>query len=338
MRFYLIFLSSLFLLILPNCQEQPEIIEQPRTAVITRSPTPEIGVTLATLTAPVVMTEEEKTPVETPSPTITLTPIPTPTPFIYIVVEGDTLFDVAARHDTTIEAILALNPGLQPELLSIGQELILPEQVRPDPTATSETANQSSIFVSGLVAYQTPTNGIWILGELINQGDQDLENVQVFVTLLDDAGQSVQEASIWPAASIIEAGKSAPFGKLLVPAPSGDVSPDAVVISAVPIVDLGNRYLGFEVADVEAEINGRQAIFSGEILNIGDKSASEIALIVTFYDEEGNVTGYHKSYLAEPLASGASAPFEIHVLPPGDIVHDYAFLVQGLVEPQETPE
>jgi LysM repeat protein len=336
MRFYLIFLSGLFFLILPNCQEQPEIIEQSRTAVVTRSPTPEIGVTLETLTTPVVVTEEKITPVETPSPTITLTP--TPTPFIYIVVEGDTLFDIAARHGTTIEAILALNPGLQPELLSIGQELILPEQVRPDPTATSGTANQSSIVISGLVAYRTPTNGIWILGELTNQGGQDLENVQVTVTLLDDAGQSVQEDNIWPATNIIEAGNKAPFGTLVIPAPSVDVSPDAIVVSADPIIDLGNRYLDFEVANVEAEINGGQAMIIGEIVNTGDKNATEIALIVTLYDGEGNVTGYQKSYLDEPLVSGSTTPFEIHVLPPGDMIHDYAFLVQGLVDPPENPE
>lgn len=326
----------MFFLLLTNCQEQPEIIEQSRTAVVTRSPTPEIVITLATMTAPVVMTEKKETPVETPSPTNTL--IPTPTPFIYIVVEGDTLFDVAARHDTTIEAILALNPGLQPELLTIGQELILPEQVRPDPTTTSETPTQNSIVVSGLITYQTPTNGIWILGEVINQGEQDLENVQVIVNLLDDAGQSVQEANIWPATSIIEAGNKAPFGKLVVPAPSVEVTPDAVVVSAAPIIDLGNRYLDFEVADVEAEINGGQAIINGEIVNIGEKNASEISLIVTLYDGEGNVTGYHKSYLDEPLAFGTSAHFEIHLLPPGDMVHDYAILVQGLVDPPETPE
>jgi LysM repeat protein len=334
MRLYLLFLSGLILLALTNCQEQTEISPQTRTATRTRLPTPEIAVTQATATSPAVVTQEKITLLETPTPTITLTP----TPFIYIVVEGDTLFDIAALHDTTIEAILALNPSLQPELLTIGQELILPEGARSAPAATSTTPIPLAIAVSGLSVYRTPANGMWVLGELINQGEHDLENVQVTITLLDEAGQSLSEAHLWPATSVVEAGSKSPFGTLVVPAPPGDVSPNAVVDSAAPIVDLGNRYLDFEVADAEATITGAQAVISGEIVNIGEKNASEIALIVTLYDDTGNVTGYHKSFLDEPLAAGISAPFEIHLLPPGELVNNFSFLVQGLVDSEKKPE
>lgn len=334
MRRYLLLLSGLILLALSSCREQPEISNQLRTATVTSSPTPEIGVTLVTVASPLRGTEVKMIPETELTPTFTATP----TPFIYMVAEGDTLFDIAAHHDTTTEAILQLNPGLQPELLSIGQELILPEQVRPDPKVTSNTPESLSIIISGLSLYQTPTNGIWIVGEVSNQGDQDLENVHVTVRLLDNAGHSVHETHLWTATNVVASGSKSPFATLVVPAPSIEVSPNAVIESATSIVDLGNRYLDFEVADAKITIKGAQATISGKIVNIGDKNASEVALIVTFYDDEGNVTGYHKSFMDESFSAGKSAPFEIHVLPPGGMVHDYALLAQGLADSNATPE
>ncbi|HPT88430.1 MAG TPA: LysM peptidoglycan-binding domain-containing protein [Bacillota bacterium] len=55
----------------------------------------------------------------------------TPTPrcpgFIYTVVAGDTLFSIANRFNTTINTILQVNPGLNPNLLYIGQQICIPQ-------------------------------------------------------------------------------------------------------------------------------------------------------------------------------------------------------------------
>ena len=48
------------------------------------------------------------------------------TGFTYTVVAGDTLFTIAARYNTTIQAILAVNPGLDPNRLFIGQQICIP--------------------------------------------------------------------------------------------------------------------------------------------------------------------------------------------------------------------
>lgn len=45
---------------------------------------------------------------------------------VYVVQEGDTLWDIADRFSTTVDAIVAANDLENPEDLQIGQELIIP--------------------------------------------------------------------------------------------------------------------------------------------------------------------------------------------------------------------
>jgi LysM repeat protein len=44
----------------------------------------------------------------------------------YTVREGDTLDEIALEHDTTVEDLLALNPGVEPTELRPGQRLRVP--------------------------------------------------------------------------------------------------------------------------------------------------------------------------------------------------------------------
>jgi LysM repeat protein len=52
--------------------------------------------------------------------------------FFYTVAAGDTLYALAARYGTTVDAILRANPGLNPNQLFIGQRICIPVS-RPQP-------------------------------------------------------------------------------------------------------------------------------------------------------------------------------------------------------------
>ncbi|NJD64301.1 MAG: LysM peptidoglycan-binding domain-containing protein [Chloroflexi bacterium] len=87
----------------------------------------------ATPTPPVTRTASATTtaaasPGTSPSPAGSPTAAATPTPGTrsYIVRGGDTLSSIAAENDTTVDAIVALNPGLDPDTLDVGAEILLP--------------------------------------------------------------------------------------------------------------------------------------------------------------------------------------------------------------------
>ncbi len=73
----------------------------------------------ATATVTVTTTSETTT---TQRPATTTTPNPRRGKF-YRVQGGDTLESIAEDHGTTVEALLELNPGIDPVALNIGQRI-----------------------------------------------------------------------------------------------------------------------------------------------------------------------------------------------------------------------
>jgi LysM repeat protein len=103
-----------------------------------------------TLTATPTRTERP-----TSIPTVTATPTPIP-PRAHQVQTGETLASIASSYDITVDEILTLNPGIAPELLQVGQVLLIPPAV-PTPEATaaedaSPTATLSGDFIVHVVA------------------------------------------------------------------------------------------------------------------------------------------------------------------------------------------
>jgi LysM repeat protein len=78
---------------------------------------------------------EETTPSPSPSPTV---PAP-PEPVTYTVQSGDTLSAIAQAHDISVEALTAANGLLDPDVLQIGQVLIIPEEEPEDLEAPAAT-------------------------------------------------------------------------------------------------------------------------------------------------------------------------------------------------------
>lgn len=70
------------------------------------------------------------TPGGPPSPTRT----PTPEAIIYIVEEGDTLYDIALRFNVSLEELIEANRLENPNQLQVGQELVIPAPRAPTVT------------------------------------------------------------------------------------------------------------------------------------------------------------------------------------------------------------
>ena len=103
------------------------------------------------------------TPTQTPTPTSTPTPVP---PLVHQVQEGETLIVIAAAHDTTVEAILALNPNADVELINVGQLLLIPVATpTPGPTSTLEPGVPTPTLADYIVHIVAPGDTLLSIAE-----------------------------------------------------------------------------------------------------------------------------------------------------------------------------
>jgi LysM repeat protein len=133
----------------------------------TETPTPTETAT-ATFTA-----TASNTPTITPTPLPTDTPEPsaTPTPsgpFEYTVQEGDTLSTIADQYETDIDTLLALNPWIDPQTLTIfvGDKILIPA---PDTILPSPTAVPSDLPSGTIIEYRVLVgDNLWVIASKFN--------------------------------------------------------------------------------------------------------------------------------------------------------------------------
>lgn len=88
-------------------------------------------------------------------------PQPRPCPgFFYTIVAGDTLFSIAARFNTTVQAILSANPGLDPNRLFIGEQICIPTQQPPVCAGTIYTIRVGDTITGIARRFNTTVNAI----------------------------------------------------------------------------------------------------------------------------------------------------------------------------------
>src|SRR5512141_2101170 len=74
------------------------------------------------------------TPTPTDPATPTPLPSPTPTPRSHTVVKGEDMFGIALRYGVTLEELKAANPDVNPNFLSVGAVLVIPQSLTPQPS------------------------------------------------------------------------------------------------------------------------------------------------------------------------------------------------------------
>jgi LysM repeat protein len=327
MRLYAILFLVMFLMLsAAGCQKNDTVPTQ-MIAIASPTATWPIGVSFVTVTpgsGPAVPTVASELPTSTPQEALA-----TPTPEFYLVRAGDTLVDIASARGTTLDEILALNPGIQPELLLVGQAIAVP----PLPTIAAVepvvATGPLAVEIRGLSTYPSAAGGTWVLGEVINTGPESAELVRVKVSLESSADEVLSSEDVWLTPATMPSMSRAPFGVLFPEVRPGEATPTAEVVGGRLVYQLGSRYLNLAVVDAEVTIGRSPIRVSGQVENQGQQPARHISVVTTFYDEQEAVTGYHELSLGEIIEPGESRPFEFIALPPGGSAAGFAFAVQA---------
>lgn len=88
-------------------------------------------------------------------------PVPCPNGFLYTVRAGDTIFSIAQRFGTTVNAIIAANPGIDPNNLQVGQIICVPQPGPvPCPGGTLYTIRPGDTLFNIAQRFGTTVNAI----------------------------------------------------------------------------------------------------------------------------------------------------------------------------------
>ncbi len=218
------------------------------------------------------------------------TPIPTSTPLIYTVEAGDTISEIAEKFKITQDELRAANPDVSPNSMTIGMTLLIPDSSAVPVGASTPTPVPAP--VAQTVCHPSADGGLWCFALIQNNTDELLENISAQITLLDESNNVIASQTAFMPLDIIAPNSSLPAYVLFDSEIPAIFNIQVQVLTANQLPLNNTRYLPATVQNAVAQINGRTAQLSGQILLPAESSAAtQVRVAAVAYDKDGVVVG-----------------------------------------------
>lgn len=258
----------------------------------------------------------------TPSPTFAQapelifgdTPLPTATPFTYTVKSGDTLGAIADQFRVPLNVLMAANPNVSPNAMSVGQMLLIPADAN-NPTGEA-TSTPAPFAVTQVQCYSTTDGGLWCFAIARNDSINALDNLSARLSLLSSDGKLVTAQTAILPLNVLPPHSALPLTAFFPPPVPADVQPRVQVLTAISLPSNDPRYLSatLDVVSTEIAADRRTARVHGQVvLAAGGKSAKTVWVAAVAYDAAGRVTGFRRWEWSGELTPGGSLPFDFWV-------------------------
>lgn len=277
------------------------------------------------------------TPTESPTLAPTNTQTPTPAPVIWTVGKGDELMAIAFYYGITLDELLAANPSVTPNWMSVGTVLQIPVTPTPLPTATAtptptntaqilqtQTATPSGpLELQGEPScYQNPLGELNCLVLIKNQGEETLENPSVSFRITSPESDYESELVVFAPLNLLQPGSSLPIlASFPAPVPENyDV--EAEIDYWLPTMPDDDRYAETEILDSNIQLSEDDAIayVNGKIsVDSAYREIASLWLLAVAFDQDGNPVGFRRWEAALPIANGEAIAFNtiVYSLGPG---------------------
>ncbi len=269
------------------------------------------------------------TPASTSTPNVFVvvdTPLPTATPFIYIVEAGDTLSQIAEKFNISQDELRTANPDVNPNSMSIGMTLII-----PDPSAAlagASTPTPVPAPITQTVCHPSADNGTWCFALIQNDSAEPIENVSAQITLFDENNNAVASQIAFTPLDIIPPNTSLPVSAFF-PNTQSNLNMQVQLLSAIQASS--SRYLPATLNNNITQIvwDGKTAQLSGQIfLPQESQAATRVWVAAVAYDKDGQVVGVRRWEGGE-IQPGGSISFSFLVASTGLAIEAVDFVVQA---------
>lgn len=247
---------------------------------------------------------------------------------LYTIVEGDTMLGIALRQGISLEELQAANPEVNPRLLVVGTNLVIPlGEILPENPAT---ATPLPIQVDRTNCYLAP-DGMWCFVLIKNQRTRALENLSAQVVLYDLAGEILTQGNAYGPLNFVAAGQEMPLVVFFPGKFPSDNTATTKILTGQLVPKNDDRYLNAWLEIDQIGINGsaNQADIAGSIgLPVKSQPGNLAWILVVAYDPAGNVVGIRKLEQLGQFEPGASRTFETSVFSLGPAISDVKSFVE----------
>lgn len=255
----------------------------------------------------------------TRAPTLPATaePGPSPTPFQHVVRSGETMLQIAALYGISLDELQAINPGVSPQLLSIGQQLLIPGPGGEPLTGLVSSPTAIPLGLDPPACYRRPSTGVWCLTAVRNLSEADLENLSIEFQLDPDGEGSSGGTSktVFAPLNLLPAGGRMPLVAAF-PEATGGEPVSARVLGVLPASELDTRYRKPDLlrSRDERQENGLSWRVEGSLgLPVDAAFPNRTLLMVVALDDRDRVVGFAVWEPAVDLAPGETIPFTVRV-------------------------
>lgn len=284
---------------------------EPAPAAATRTPRPGSLVPFATRTP---------TPTLTPTHPATPTPLPspTPTPRTHVIAKGDDMFGIAWRYRVTLEELMAANPEVNPNLMIVGETLVIPAANLPEPSSEPPTPTPIPLETGRLRCTRSADGGAWCFWPVRNPHDYPLENITAIFRLADQNAQNIQPVTAFLPLDLLPPGAALPLVAYYAPPVPEGFQASAELLTVLPNPAGDGRYLAARLSEQQVMIaeNGRSASVTAQVqLADGESAAQRVWVAAVAYDADDQVVGVRRWENDElgPLGAGQSLPVILQV-------------------------
>ena len=268
------------------------------------------------LTPYITLTEPQ--PQQTQAVPSTPLTAPTPTPTIHVVASGETMSSMALRYGVDTASIIAANPSVNPNAMSIGTKLTIPSQSGvgfsgSDATPVPMTVDSPNCTLSR-------EDGVWCFLLIKNVQNFSVENLSARIILGNSQTGQVTDQLTTAPLDILYPGKAIALSAYFSAPVPDPFQTSYQIVSALQVQDGSNRYLDPKLENLQINIdsNALSARIYGEVsLADGSVSASQIWVAAFAYDFQGKVVGVRRWESAAPIAAGQKISFSFQVYSTG---------------------
>ena len=259
---------------------------------------------------------------------------PSPTPFAHIVELDDTLLGIAILYGLDLEDLLAANPGINPRILSIDQQILIPSAEGGPAGSLIPTSTPIPIGLSQVECYPTGVDDLWCLAKVTNDQEHAIEGIAAVISLLDEDGRVLNAMEAFGPHNLLPSGKLMPLGVLISPSPNNFSLATVAVTSSFVAENAEERYFELEVAfeSENAGGSGKTWRVKGTITLSPDSSSGMdfFSVLLIALDAEENVVGFRKMYFEVRLEPGEAHAFESDVFSLGPSIEKIDILAEAI--------